>query len=107
MYLSSEFAKQLERENHAKGVERGADYQCENMLKTKTKKRWTCALKRDQEQERITTTRSSLTSTAYAVNNNHNSKNNNNNNNKPNNDELYCDCFHKKNCKKSRMVEFF
>lgn len=96
MYLSSEFAKQLERENHAKGVERGADYQCENMLKTKTKKRWTCALKRDQEQ--ITTTKSSLTSTAYAVNNNHN---------KPNNDELYCDCFHKKNCKKSRMVEFF
>lgn len=102
MHLSIQYAAQLERENRGKGINRGADYQCENVLKARTKlKRWTCSIRREKHHSLTTSA-----PTALATKKSHLSKDQHANLT-PKNDELFCDCFHKKKCKHTRMVDFY
>ena len=99
MHLSIQYATQLEKENREKGLSRGADYQCENVLKAKTKlKRWTCTVKGAKHFTASVTSVSTHSKNKFAKSENQN---------KQKNYELYCDCFHKKKCKQSRMVDFY
>lgn len=99
MHLSIQYATQLEKENREKGLNRGADYQCENVLKAKTKlKHWTCTVKGAKHFTSSVTPVSAHSKKKFAQSENQL---------KQNNDELYCDCFHKKKCKHNRMVDFY
>lgn len=100
MHLSIQYAAQLEQENREKGVNRGADYQCENVLKARTKlKRWTCSVKR----ENLFRTTSPPLGPAPVTDHFGESEKQF----RTKNDELYCDCFHKKKCKHTRIVDFY
>lgn len=50
MSFSYDYMKQLKKQNYLKKVKRGADYQCENVLKKKTKQSWSCAIKKETKR---------------------------------------------------------
>jgi len=77
IYFSFEYMNKLIKKNKAKNIQRGPDYQCEFVLKKKTKKAWKCVVKRE---------------TSKPLNKN---------------DEYYCDCKHEEVCQKDRLVDFY
>jgi hypothetical protein len=48
IFFSLEYNQNLLRQNKLKNVHRGADFQCENYLVKKTKKKWSCHIKNNQ-----------------------------------------------------------
>jgi len=77
IYFSLEYMNKLIEKNKAKNIHRGPDYQCEFVLKKKTKKPWKCVVKKE------------------------NSKPLNKN------DEYFCNCIHEEVCQKERLVDFY
>jgi hypothetical protein len=77
IYFSFEYMNKLIEKNRAKKIQRGPDYQCEFVLKKKTKKPWKCVVKKE------------------------NSKPLNKN------DEYYCNCVYEEICQKERLVDFY
>jgi len=53
IFFSPDFNQNLMRQNKEKNVFRGADFQCENYLVNKTKKKWSCQIKHNQNSTKV------------------------------------------------------
>lgn len=77
-HFSSKYKNEIKLKNQLMKINRGADFQCEKMLKKKTLVDWICELEKNQQQE-ITNT----------------------------DEEYFCKCLHRKMCTYDRYVDIF
>jgi hypothetical protein len=74
IFMSENFSKSLLKLNKSNNIKRGADFQCEKMLKIKTNSEWNCKLYKNKK------------STVTIA------------------EKIYCNCFSNKICQNERII---